>query len=100
MILIANCGYPDFELLLNISNESIPRVMDYNDDLPAREGTTIIFSCPPGLDLIGSSSATCTGNGEWEPDLRTLLCDNLGKLIMIQCCLLSAKSSVKCFPCL
>lgn len=76
--MTANCGYPHFELLPNVSNESIPRVVGYNDDLPFREGTIISFSCPPGLALIRSSSATCTSNGEWEPDLRTVICDSSG----------------------
>jgi hypothetical protein len=40
------------------------------------EGCTITFSCPPGLELNGSNSATCTGDGEWEPDPSWLTCNN------------------------
>ena len=44
-------------------------------DLPV-EGSTIMFSCPPGMDLIGSNSATCMENGEWEPDPSGLMCND------------------------
>ena len=71
-IIIANCGNP--ELLPTVStNESVPRVEDY-DDLPIK-GSTITFSCPPELKLTGPSSATCMDNGEWEPDLSMLMCN-------------------------
>ena len=53
---------------------------------PAKEGTTLIFHCPPEYVLIGSNTTTCMGNGEWEPDpkrwnakvedsFRNVLCD-------------------------
>ena len=45
-----------------------------DNDIPV-EGYTITFSCSPGLELIGPSSATCTGNGEWGPDLSGLMCN-------------------------
>ena len=48
------------------------RVTEYSD--PALEGTTVIFSCPTGLTLSGSSSSTCMENGEWEPDLNQTKC--------------------------
>ena len=41
------------------------------------EGSTISFSCPPGFVLTGPDSATCTGNGEWEPDPRGTTCNNV-----------------------
>jgi hypothetical protein len=41
---------------------------------PALEGQTITFTCPPGQILYGSNSATCMGNGEWEPDPRAVEC--------------------------
>ena len=63
--LIVNCGHPG---LVPRANNSLPRVEGY-DDLPVRKGTNISFSCPPGKVLIGPSWATCTENGEWEPDL-------------------------------
>ena len=63
-----NCGHPG---LVPRANKSLPRVEGYND-LPIRKGTNITFSCPPGKVLIGPNSATCTENGEWEPDLRLI----------------------------
>ena len=51
-------------------NDSIPNIEGYDDTIPV-EGTTISFSCPPGLVLIGPNSATCTEDGEWEPDPKT-----------------------------
>ena len=59
-------------LTATCSNDSIPRVEGY-DGLPL-EGSTITFSCPPGMELIGPSLATCMENGEWEPDLSGLMC--------------------------
>ena len=41
---------------------------------PVLEGQTIIFNCPHGQTLNGSSSSTCMGNGEWEPDPRGIEC--------------------------
>ena len=37
-------------------------------------GNNISFSCPLGLVLAGPNSSTCTGNGEWEPDPRDVIC--------------------------
>ena len=59
--------------------DSVPKVLGY-DNLQY-EGSTVTFVCPPGLVLIGSSSATCTENGEWEPDPSGLMCG--GKLIIL-----------------
>ena len=56
--------------------------IDGNDIPVPVEGNTITFSYPPGLELIGPSSATCTGNGEWGPDLSGLMCnDSNGKFL-------------------
>ena len=63
ILIVGNCGDPT--LLLPVNN-SVPSVESY-DDLPI-EGSTVRFSCPPGSVLVRSSSATCTENGEWEPD--------------------------------
>jgi hypothetical protein len=41
---------------------------------PALEGQAIMFICPRGQILNGSNSATCMGNGEWEPDPREVEC--------------------------
>ena len=58
--------------MCQVSNDSVPNIEGY-DGLSV-EGSTIRFSCPPGLVLSGSNSATCTVNGEWEPDPRQLIC--------------------------
>ena len=57
------------------SVDSVPRVVGYDDLIPV-EGSTVRFSCPPGLELIGPDSATCTGNGEWGPDPRGIMCND------------------------
>ena len=72
IITIANCGYPS--LLPSIDNNSIPRINSY--DGLSIEGSTIRFSCLPGLMLIGPNSATCTENGEWEPDPGGVMCND------------------------
>ena len=41
---------------------------------PAREGQIITFICPHAQTLNGSNSATCMGNGEWEPDPGEVEC--------------------------
>ena len=48
----------------------------YND--PALEGKNITFNCREGLMLIGPNSATCMGNGEWEPNPRDAICTGGG----------------------
>ena len=65
MIITAKCGHPN---LVNVEG--------YDDNLSALEGSTIRFSCPPWLELIGPDSATCIGNGEWEPDPSELMCED------------------------
>ena len=65
--ITANCGYP----LLSADNESKPNVT-YNG-LPI-QGATVNFTCRTGLALSGSNTATCMGNGEWEPDPQELEC--------------------------
>ena len=37
-------------------------------------GSSVTFSCSPGLVLTGPNSSTCMGNGEWEPDPRKAIC--------------------------
>ena len=78
-IIVANCGHPDL-LLWSVRNDSVPSIEAY-DDLPI-EGSTIMFSCPNGLKLVGGPSnlATCT-SGEWEPDPSDLMCN--GKLLIL-----------------
>ena len=72
LCLIANCGHPEL-LSLTIGNDSIQRVVDY-DDLPV-EGSTITFSCPPGLELIGHQHVWGMENGNLT---------QLGSRVMIQ----------------
>ena len=68
---IAICVVPEF--LSMEGNDSIPRIDGYDDLIPA-EGMTISFICSSGLKLEGPDSATYRENGEWEPDLRGLMC--------------------------
>ena len=63
ILAVVNCGHPDL-LLWRMTNDSVPNIEDY-DGLPI-EGSTLRFSCPNGLALIGPNLATCTENGRWE----------------------------------
>ena len=63
---LVNCESPSAQL-----NDSVV-VVSYNSELA--RGSNITFSCPPKLVLTGPDSATCIGNGEWEPDLREVEC--------------------------
>ena len=56
-------------------------IADYYD--PALEGTNATFSCPPGLVLLGPTTSTCIGIGEWEPDPRQVKCS--GKILFSLC---------------
>ena len=67
LLSIAKCGCP----------YSYANIEGY-DNLSALEGGTIRFSCPPGLELIGPELATCSENGEWEPDPSGLICNDSG----------------------
>ena len=78
LICIAKCGHP--ELLSMILSQTL---WDNYDDITPVEGTTIWFSCPPGSVITGPNSATCTENGEWEPDPSGVTCnDSKGKIIL------------------
>ena len=86
-INIVNCGHPEL-LLTGKANDSVPNVEGY-DGLPIK-GSTIMFNCPSDLFLTGSSLATCTETGEWEPDIRGLSCnDTKGchELLVINLCI-------------
>ena len=64
------------------SFSSVPIISTECSDSIQIEGCTITFSYPPGLGLTGPNSATCAGNGEWEPDPSWLACnesDSKGK---------------------
>ena len=69
IIALANCEDP--ELYLSTVNDSLPNIEDYYG-----ENIVITFSCPPGFMLVGPNSATCTRNGEWEPNLTGVMCSN------------------------
>ena len=58
----------------NNDSRSVPNI-DGCDGLPV-EGSTVAFSCPPGLKLIRPTSATCIKNGEWQPDPKGLVCND------------------------
>ena len=70
-----NCGNPADQI-----DNSIVNILGYRD--PAVEGNNITFSCLSGRVLNGPNTATCVGNGEWEPDLREVEC--LGESYIIQ----------------
>ena len=38
------------------------------------EGAMANFSCPPGMMVNGTNTATCTENGEWKPDPQDVEC--------------------------
>ena len=63
LLNVANCGHPEL-LLWRIDNYSVPNIEGHNG--LSLEGSTVTFSCSPGLVLTGSNSVICTGNGEWE----------------------------------
>ena len=66
--LAANCGDP----LDEVSDHG--SLLFLRDANPSLEGSTVNFTCPPGLVLIGPNLATCMENGEWEPDPREVRC--------------------------
>ena len=75
---IGKCKRPELMPVCTFNTDSVPRVEGYNGIVPV-EGSTIRFDCPPGFELIGPNLATCTGNREWEPDLRGIMCNNSTK---------------------
>ena len=60
-------------MLLPVNNSVLN--VEGHDGLPI-EGSTVRFTCPPGLELVGSNSAICNVNGEWEPDPSGLMCND------------------------
>ena len=67
--VIANCGNPLDRSRFNISN-----VQAIGNSIPALEGDDVTFSCPFGLQINGSNTSTCMGNGKWEPDPQEVEC--------------------------
>ena len=59
---------------MTCNSDLVPTVVGY-DDLVPLEGSTVTFSCPPGWELVGPNSATCTKNGEWGPDPSGIMCN-------------------------
>ena len=87
-ILISHVIYSSITTNLYMHAVTCPQAQSAFDDSvrvsryrnPAMEGTTITFSCPDGLILIGANTSTCTGNGEWDPELKETNCK--GELII------------------
>ena len=50
---------------------------------PALEGTTVSFSCPPELVLVGPNASVCTRNGVWDPDPREVACKGTTIMVLI-----------------
>ena len=76
-IIIVKCGPPvlmPVTCTMICNTDAIPTVNGYDDLLPM-EGSMVTFSCPPGRELVGPSSVTCTENGEWGPDPRGVMCN-------------------------
>ena len=48
--------------------------ISYGNTTPLLKGSTLSYSCSPGLVLVGPNTATCMENGEWEPDPREVNC--------------------------
>ena len=65
--MLAKCGNSADE----IDNTTMD-IMGYID--PAVEGSNITISCLSGRALNGANTATCMGNGNWEPDPREVEC--------------------------
>ena len=53
---------------------------------PALEGAVLSFDCPPQYVLVGPTTTTCMGNGEWEPDPREVKC--IGNMMLCYYCIL------------
>ena len=79
MIYIAICRRPSLIPVCTCSADSIPRLVGFDDNITPVEGSTVRFSCPPGLELIGPDSATCRENGEWGPDIKGIMCNHSAK---------------------
>ena len=60
---------------MTCNTDSVPVVMGYDELSLPLEGSMVTFSCPPGQELVGPNSATCTENGEWGPDPSGVMCN-------------------------
>ena len=77
--IIAKCNNPEMLFIYDMYNDTVPRIEDYDDMVPILEGRTVRFTCPPGFMLTGPDSAICAGSGEWEPDPRGIMCNNMSQ---------------------
>ena len=68
---LVKCEHPR-DLLSAESNVSVS-IVGPGNGFPVK-GSTASFSCPLGWSLIGSHSAKCTENGEWESNLDRIMC--------------------------
>ena len=57
--------------IVDIQIYSIPNIEGY--DSLSIEGSTVRFSCPPSLALIGPNSVACTENGKWELNILAIV---------------------------
>ena len=105
LLFIAYCGHP--EVLFTARNESVPKVVNTENFIPV-EGSTATFSCPPGFELVGSDTVTCTENGIWEPDPSGLICNysssegntvhvHYNNIIQVNCLPYSESSTHTCY---
>ena len=76
-IIAAKCVHP-----LHLPSIDINLRVDLDND-SALIGTNASFTCLSGRSLIGSSKATCIGNGIWEPDPRENQCKSKRNSSMI-----------------
>ena len=63
-----DCGNPAVLIV-----DGMLSVVGYSN--PARLGSSVSLSCPPGFLLIGPNRTTCMGNGEWEPSIGKVRCE-------------------------
>ena len=70
-IIAGACELPTINSGINF----VPRGIIDGDNNLLIEGSTVRLNCSPGLILIGSNSAICTENGEWEPDISGVTCN-------------------------
>lgn len=68
-ISVVSCGRPE---LFTASNDSVPNI----EGILSAQGSTVMFSCPPKMELLGPPLSTCTMNGEWEPDPSGVMCND------------------------
>ena len=68
------CDHP-FQDKVSLNNNDSIIIDGYMD--PALVGAVLSFDCPPQYVLVGPTTTTCMGNGEWEPDPREVKCKGI-----------------------